>query len=165
MYVLLSNRHFIIHRRLGIQLIRTRQGRFFLSYTMTILMQLKVSTSHSASFVCFNFQLRRRNNERCILPSAIKYLFTSTFFFCQIGRKDSSGIRFYYTSHLREYDAGIICVGERISKFAIIPPKQESWLTVGYCPKECYLVNCLKRSQSLAFPWKLLIHPHAIQSF
>ena len=81
MYVLLSNRHFIIHRRLGIQLIRTRQGRFFLSYTMTILMQLKVSTSHSASFVCFNFQLRRRNNERCILPSAIKYLFTSTFFF------------------------------------------------------------------------------------
>ncbi|CAH3036714.1 unnamed protein product [Pocillopora meandrina] len=54
------------------------------------------------------------------------------------GRKDSSGIRFYYTSHLREYDAGIMCVGERISKFAIIPPKQESWLTVGYCPKECY---------------------------
>ena len=153
MYVLLSNRHFIIHRRLGIQLVRrTRQGRFFLSYTMTIPMQLKVSTSHFAFFICFNFKLRNRNNERRrILPSSKKYLIPS-FIFCQIGRKDSSGVRFYYTSHHREYDAGIMSVGESISKFAIIPPKQESWLTVGYCPKECYQVNCLKRSQSLAFP-------------
>lgn len=54
------------------------------------------------------------------------------------GRRDSSGVRFYYTSHLREYDAGIMSVGEGITKLAIIPPKQESWLAVGYCPKECY---------------------------
>ena len=76
------------------------------------------------------------------MPSAIKYLIPSiSFIFCQIGRKDSSGVRFYYTSHLREYDAGIMSVGESISRFAIIPPKQESWLTVGYCPKECYQVT------------------------
>ena len=64
--------------------------------------------------------------------------------FCLIGRRDSSGVRFYYTSHLREYDAGIMSVGERITKLAIIPPKQESWLGVGYCPKECYQVDFLK---------------------
>ena len=164
MYVLLSNRHFIIHRRLGIQLVRrTRQGRFFLSYTMTILMQLKVLTF--CVFCWFQFLVEEKKQWEVYFALSYKISIYLNNFFCQIGRKDSSGIRFYYTSHLREYDAGIMCVGERISKFAIIPPKQESWLTVGYCPKECYQVNCLKRSQSLAFPWKLLIHPHAIQSF
>ncbi|CAH3036710.1 unnamed protein product [Pocillopora meandrina] len=50
----------------------------------------------------------------------------------------AQGFVFYYTPHLREYDAGIMSVGEDITDLAIIPPKQESWLTVGYCPKECY---------------------------
>ncbi|XP_078372321.1 DBH-like monooxygenase protein 1 homolog [Oculina patagonica] len=57
------------------------------------------------------------------------------------GRKDSSGLRFYYTSNLREYDAGIFAVGEAVSSFMIIPPKQKSWLTVSYCSKECYQQN------------------------
>ena len=90
------------------------------------------------------------------MPSSIKYLIPLIWYiFCQIGRRDSSGVRFHHTSHLREYDAGIMSVGERISKFAIIPPKQESWLTVGYCPKECYQVNCLKCSQSLCVFMKI----------
>ncbi|XP_066027869.1 DBH-like monooxygenase protein 1 [Pocillopora verrucosa] len=78
------------------------------------------------------------------------------------GRKDSSGIRFYYTSHLREYDAGIMCVGERISKFAIIPPKQESWLTVGYCPKECYLedLQATKLPEKGIKVFAALLHTH-----
>jgi len=54
------------------------------------------------------------------------------------GRKDSSGVRFYYSSSLRQYDSGIFSVGDAISTFMVIPPKQESWMTVGYCPKECY---------------------------
>lgn len=54
------------------------------------------------------------------------------------GRKDNSGVRFYYTPHLREYDAGTMTVGEGVSSYMMIPPKQESWLTKGYCPKECY---------------------------
>jgi len=54
-----------------------------------------------------------------------------------VGRKDSSGVRFYYTSTLRQYDAGIFAVGYKVSPYMIIPPKQESWLTVGYCAKEC----------------------------
>lgn len=57
------------------------------------------------------------------------------------GREDSSGVRFSYTSNLREYDAGIFAVGEAIGSFMIIPPKQESWLSVGYCSKECYKVR------------------------
>lgn len=51
-------------------------------------------------------------------------------------------MRFYYTSTLRQYDAGIFAVGYKVSPYMIIPPKQESWLTVGYCAKECNQVNC-----------------------
>lgn len=57
------------------------------------------------------------------------------------GRKDSSGVRIYYTPYLREYDAGTMTVGEAVSPFMIIPPKQESWLTAGYCHKECHQQN------------------------
>ncbi|KAL9952237.1 hypothetical protein ACROYT_G039460 [Oculina patagonica] len=53
------------------------------------------------------------------------------------GRKDSSGLRFFYTSNLRKYDAGIIAVGESSLPFMVIPPKQESWISTGYCPKQC----------------------------
>jgi len=68
------------------------------------------------------------------------YILTQRWF-VYAGRKDSSGVRFSYTSNLREYDAGIFAVGEAISSFMIIPPKQESWLSVGYCSKECYKVR------------------------
>ena len=57
------------------------------------------------------------------------------------GHNDSSGLRFYYTSNLRDYDAGIFAVVDAVNSFMIIPPKQESWLTVGYCSKECYKVR------------------------
>ena len=53
------------------------------------------------------------------------------------GRSDSSGVRFYYTPNLRQYDAGVYSVGDAVTTFMAIPPKQESWLTIGYCPKEC----------------------------
>lgn len=58
------------------------------------------------------------------------------------GRKDSSGLRFFYTSNIRRYDAGVLTVGEVSLPYMIIPPKQKSWLTVGYCPKECSQVRC-----------------------
>lgn len=53
------------------------------------------------------------------------------------GRTDSSGVKFYYTSNLRQYDAGMLSVGPSTDSFLVIPPKQESWISVGYCPKEC----------------------------
>ncbi|XP_068754351.1 DBH-like monooxygenase protein 1 isoform X1 [Montipora capricornis] len=55
------------------------------------------------------------------------------------GRNDSSGMRFHYTSNIRMYDAGTLSVGDLSSNFLVIPPKQESWLSVGFCPKECNL--------------------------
>lgn len=68
------------------------------------------------------------------------YILTHCWF-VYAGREDSSGVRFSYTSNLREYDAGIFAVGEAVGSFMIIPPKQESWLSVGYCSKECYKVR------------------------
>lgn len=53
------------------------------------------------------------------------------------GRNDSSGVRFHYTSNIRQYDAGTLSVGDASSNFLVIPPKQKSWLSVGFCPKEC----------------------------
>ena len=64
------------------------------------------------------------------------------FFNCiTIGRQDSSGVRFYYTPNLRQYDSDVITIGDAINPFMVIPPKQESWQVVGYCPKECYQVR------------------------
>lgn len=65
------------------------------------------------------------------------------YFIFPSGRKDSSGLRFSYTSYLREYDAGILNVGEASLPFMVIPPKQESWLIESYCPKECTQVRFL----------------------
>ena len=57
------------------------------------------------------------------------------------GLYDSSGVRFHYTSKLRDYDAGVLPVGESVTPYMVIPPQQKSWLTVGYCPKECTQVK------------------------
>ena len=53
------------------------------------------------------------------------------------GILDSSGLRFHYTSQLREYQAGILTVGWLVSGNMIIPPHQESWETQGYCVEDC----------------------------
>ncbi|CAH3032072.1 unnamed protein product [Pocillopora meandrina] len=53
------------------------------------------------------------------------------------GILDSSGLRFHYTSQVREYQAGILTVGWLVSKNMIIPPHQESWETQGYCVEDC----------------------------
>ncbi|XP_020618268.1 DBH-like monooxygenase protein 1 [Orbicella faveolata] len=78
------------------------------------------------------------------------------------GHNDSSGVRFYYTSNLREYDAGIFAVGESVSPFMIIPPKQESWMTVGYCSKECYKqnLNSTKLPEKGIKVFAALLHTH-----
>ena len=62
--------------------------------------------------------------------------------FISTGRKDNSGLRFYYTSNIRKYDAGVLGIGEASLPYFVIPPKQKTWMTVGYCPKECSQVRC-----------------------
>lgn len=50
---------------------------------------------------------------------------------------DSSGLRFYHTKQLRKYDAGVLQIGEAVTKYMLIPPKQTGWETDGFCTKEC----------------------------
>nr|AIE46151.1 dopamine beta-hydroxylase [Platynereis dumerilii] len=53
------------------------------------------------------------------------------------GIVDSSGIRFFVTHKLREYDAGIMELGlEYTDKYAV-PPNQDMWTLKGYCIPEC----------------------------
>lgn len=52
------------------------------------------------------------------------------------GLIDSSGLRFYYTHHLRQYDAGILEVGLEYTDKNSIPPDLLAPL-VGFCPAQC----------------------------
>merc|ERR1712179_22218 len=53
------------------------------------------------------------------------------------GFVDSSGVRFFYTDKLRQYDAGVLQVGSSVSSWMMIPPRQRTWKTTGYCRKQC----------------------------
>jgi dopamine beta-monooxygenase len=53
------------------------------------------------------------------------------------GRKDNSGLRITYTSHLRPFDAGIMELGLIYSDANSIPPRQLAWPITAYCPSEC----------------------------
>ncbi|CAG2223452.1 unnamed protein product [Mytilus edulis] len=50
---------------------------------------------------------------------------------------DSSGIRFTYTSHLRQYDAGLLTVGMRENRQHIIPPHYNEFKVQIEATKEC----------------------------
>lgn len=53
------------------------------------------------------------------------------------GMVDNSGLRIYYTSKLRQHDAGILSVGMQPNWRHIIPPGQESVVSEGHCVEEC----------------------------
>ncbi|KAK3701369.1 hypothetical protein QZH41_008747 [Actinostola sp. cb2023] len=53
------------------------------------------------------------------------------------GLKDQSGLRFYYTPTLRQYDADILWVGWGVTSRMLIPPHQQQWDSVGYCSANC----------------------------
>ncbi|NXF96867.1 DOPO hydroxylase, partial [Eubucco bourcierii] len=53
------------------------------------------------------------------------------------GRRDSSGIRLYYTASLRPYDAGIMELGLVYTPVMAIPPGEDSFLLTGYCTDKC----------------------------
>lgn len=50
---------------------------------------------------------------------------------------DNSGFRFWITENLRKYDSNILEVGHDVLPWHIIPPGEEAFLSVGYCPSEC----------------------------
>ncbi|XP_038065844.1 DBH-like monooxygenase protein 1 [Patiria miniata] len=51
--------------------------------------------------------------------------------------QDSSGFRFYYTPTLRQHDAGIFLAGVFSMWWLVIPPKQEEFVSKGWCLEEC----------------------------
>ncbi|XP_052673220.1 dopamine beta-hydroxylase-like [Crassostrea angulata] len=53
------------------------------------------------------------------------------------GVKDSSGIRFRVTRHLRPYDSGIMELGLEYTNKMAIPPGQNAFTLPGYCIPEC----------------------------
>ncbi|XP_012375079.1 dopamine beta-hydroxylase isoform X2 [Dasypus novemcinctus] len=53
------------------------------------------------------------------------------------GRRDSSGIRLYYTATLRPHDAGIMEVGLVYSPVMAIPPQEAAFVLTGYCTDKC----------------------------
>ena len=50
------------------------------------------------------------------------------------GYEDSSGLRLYYTAERREYDAGVLIVGQTV---LAIPPGQAEFPVQGDCPQQC----------------------------
>ena len=50
---------------------------------------------------------------------------------------DNSGLKLYYTSALRAYDAGVLSIGMEPNWRHIIPPGQERVVSEGHCVEEC----------------------------
>jgi hypothetical protein len=53
------------------------------------------------------------------------------------GTRDSSGMRLWYTTTPREYDAGIFEVGYFIGVDHVIPPNSENFVTQCILPGQC----------------------------
>ncbi|XP_004849647.1 dopamine beta-hydroxylase [Heterocephalus glaber] len=53
------------------------------------------------------------------------------------GRRDSSGIRLYYTATLRHFDAGILELGLVYTPLMAIPPREAAFVLTGYCTDKC----------------------------
>lgn len=55
------------------------------------------------------------------------------------GRRDSSGIRLYYTATLRPFNAGIMELGLVYTPVMAIPPRETAFVLTGYCTDKCTL--------------------------
>ncbi|XP_047555231.1 dopamine beta-hydroxylase isoform X1 [Lutra lutra] len=53
------------------------------------------------------------------------------------GRRDSSGLRLYYTATLRRFDAGIMELGLVYTPLMAIPPQETAFVLTGYCTDKC----------------------------
>ncbi|CAF4643959.1 unnamed protein product [Rotaria sp. Silwood1] len=77
---------------------------------------------------------------------------------------DQSGIRIYYTSNLRKYNAGIMEVGLEYNGKNSIPPQANEFRISGYCTRECTQVT-LPKDGITVFASQLHTHLNGIQTF
>lgn len=50
---------------------------------------------------------------------------------------DNSGLRLFYTDHLRQNEGAMLVTGIIISPLQVIPPGQKAYKTAGYCDFHC----------------------------
>ncbi|XP_074150142.1 dopamine beta-hydroxylase isoform X1 [Sminthopsis crassicaudata] len=73
-------------------------------------------------------------------PGSSKYLRLEVHYHNPLelkGVRDSSGLRLYYTSMLRPFDAGIMELGLVYTPVMAIPPKETDFILTGYCTDKC----------------------------
>ncbi|XP_026113970.1 DBH-like monooxygenase protein 2 homolog [Carassius auratus] len=74
------------------------------------------------------------------------------------GRVDNSGLRFYYTSELRQHDAAVLGTGLAVNPGYAIPPKAKSFLTYGLCDT-AYIPEVLQTPHDLQV-FSAMLHTH-----
>ncbi|CAJ0960035.1 unnamed protein product, partial [Ranitomeya imitator] len=78
----------------------------------------------------------------------------------QEGLIDSSGIKLYYTPHIRKYDAGVLEAGIWVSLYHMIPPGMPAFSSEGHCTMEC-LEEALNHEQPDGIHvFAVLLHAH-----
>ncbi|XP_076820953.1 DBH-like monooxygenase protein 1 homolog [Clavelina lepadiformis] len=81
----------------------------------------------------------------------------------QSGIVDSSGLRVFYTSQLRQYDAGVLEVGHLVYPFNhLIPPNADSYLSYGECHKDCLAAGLAAQNQSDIKVFGVNFHTHLL---
>ncbi len=64
----------------------------------------------------------------------------------------------WYTSHLRQYDAGVMELGLEYTDKMAIPPGQDSYTLTGYCLPQCTAVVCNIETMIFQFLFDSFIH-------
>ncbi|XP_016353205.1 DBH-like monooxygenase protein 2 homolog [Sinocyclocheilus anshuiensis] len=73
-------------------------------------------------------------------------------------RVDNTGLRFYYTSELRQHDAAVLMTGLAVAPGYAIPPKAKSFLTYGLCDT-AYIPKVLETPHDLQV-FSVMLHTH-----
>nr|XP_014352982.1 PREDICTED: DBH-like monooxygenase protein 1 [Latimeria chalumnae] len=76
------------------------------------------------------------------------------------GLIDSSGLRLFYTSELKKYDAGVIETGVWVSLYHMIPPRMFEFMSVGHCTSECLEEALDYERPSGIHIFAVLLHAH-----
>ncbi|XP_068135585.1 DBH-like monooxygenase protein 1 [Hyperolius riggenbachi] len=78
----------------------------------------------------------------------------------QEGLIDNSGIKMYYTSHTRKYDAGVLEAGIWVSLYHMIPPGMPAFSSEGHCTVECLEEALNHEKPDGIHVFAVLLHAH-----
>ncbi|KAG9347234.1 hypothetical protein JZ751_004801 [Albula glossodonta] len=72
---------------------------------------------------------------------------------------DDSGLRFHYTSQLRQYDAGVLDIGLFVNQNYVLPPKATAFKSYGMC-NTSHFQQLLKEPMPDLTAFMVLLHTH-----